>query len=181
MSKLLIILSLFISCKSSDDIKIYQIDKSLQSEKVSQIEKSTEKNIIWDTPKGWIESSGSKMRLASFNVPHDSGNGDLSVMILSGDGGGVEANINRWRAQIGLEKKSISDIKKKAEKRKNSIGEYQIFTIINNQSKEKAFLSAIIHSNIGTVFIKLTISEAGIDQVKDDFIYFCDSFKLIDA
>ena len=181
MIKLLLIISLLISCKSSDGIKAYQIKKYPLSEKTSQIEKSIERNIIWDTPEGWIESSGSKMRLASFNVPHASGNGDLSVMILSGDGGGVEANINRWRAQIGLESKGISDIKKDAEKRKNRLGEYQIFEIINNNSKEKAFLSAIIPSNIGTVFVKLTISEGGIDEVKDDFIYFCDSFKLIDA
>ena len=174
-------LLIFISCNSREEIKTFRVEKTPLSEKDSQLKESTERNIIWDTPKGWIESSGSKMRIASFNVPHASGNGDLSVMILSGDGGGVEANINRWRAQIGLKSKGISEINKEAEKRSNILGQYQIFTIINNQSKEKAFLSAIIPSRIGTVFVKLTISEAGINEVKDDFIYFCDSFKLIDA
>ena len=36
-------------------------------------------------------------------------------------------------------------------------------------------------SKKNTVFIKLSISTEGIYEVKDDFITFCDSFKLIDG
>jgi hypothetical protein len=121
------------------------------------------------------------MRLASYNVPYSDGYGDLSIMVLSGDGGGVEANINRWRGQISLEPQTISDINKISEKRKNKLGEYQIFEVINNENKEKAFICAIIPSTDTTIFVKLSISADGISEVKDDFIYFCHSFKLADG
>ena len=180
MQYLLLILLLIMSCDSNDAVQFYRISKNPTEIKNIQSDSSSENNLKWDIPKGWIKSSGSKMRLASYNVPYSDGYGDLSVMTLSGDGGGVQANINRWRAQIDLENQNISDINKTADKRKNNMGNYQIFEIINSQSKEKAFLSAIMPTREGTVFIKLSISEAGISEVKDDFIYFCDSFKLVD-
>ena len=180
MTNLLLILLLTISCDSNDAVQSYRISKNPTEVKNIQSDRSSENNLKWDTPKGWIVSSGSKMRLASYNVPYSDGYGDLSIMILSGNGGGVEANINRWRQQIDLEPHNISDINKTAEKRENNLGTYQIFEIVNTKSKNKAFLSAIMPNSKGTVFIKLSISKAGISEIKDDFIYFCDSFKLVD-
>ena len=177
MKYLLITFLLFISCDRNENIQSYRIAKNPIEEKTVQLETSSKNNLQWDVPKGWIESSGSKMRLASFNVPYSAGYGDLSVMTLFGDGGGIEANINRWRAQIGLDTQNISDINKAGEKRKNNLGIYQIFKIINAQSKEKAFLCAIMSTNKGTIFIKLSVNFDGINETKDDFIYFCDSFK----
>lgn len=176
----LVFILLILGCDPNEDIKSYQVQKSpLETKKIESKESSS--NLDWSIPKGWIKSSGAKMRLASFNVPFSGGYGDLSVMTLSGDGGGIEANINRWRAQINLEPQNISDINKNSEKRNNPLGDYQIFKIINSQNKDKAFICAIMPSKKNTVFIKLSISTEGIYEVKDDFITFCDSFKLIDG
>ena len=51
------------------------------------------------------------MRLASFEVPYSTGSGDLSIMELSGSGGGLEANVNRWRGQIGLDPVSYTHLR----------------------------------------------------------------------
>jgi len=180
MTNLLLILLLLVGC-DNNYIETYRVSKTTPAAKNTQIKSTFQNNLKWDTPKGWIQSSRSKMRLASFNVPYSNGYGDLSIILLSGDGGGVEANINRWRGQINLEPQILSDINEITEKRKNEIGEYQIFEIINNQNKDKAFICAIIPSTDSTIFVKLSISASGISEIKDDFIYFCDSFKLKDG
>ena len=57
----------------------------------------------WVLPEGWEEGKQSSMRLASYNVPLSGGGvGDFSLVQLGGVAGGVMANINRWRGQIGL-------------------------------------------------------------------------------
>ena len=57
-------------------------------------------NPKWTVPASWVEGRTSSMRRGSFTVPE--GNLDISVTTFPGDVGGLEANINRWRGQIGL-------------------------------------------------------------------------------
>ena len=60
--------------------------------------------ITWDVPSGWKSVSPSPMRYASFTVAGKGGeSGDVSISSFPGNAGGDLANVNRWRAQIGLE------------------------------------------------------------------------------
>lgn len=52
----------------------------------------------WTTPTGWEERPPSAMRLVSFQV----GAADCALTLLAGDAGGLKANVDRWRGQIGL-------------------------------------------------------------------------------
>ena len=180
MIKILFILLFCVSC-DNNDIKTYRVAKAPVSTKSVQPPTITDNELKWDLPKSWSASSGSSMRLASYNVPHSSGVGDLSIMILAGDGGGVEANINRWRGQINLGSQTLSEINSQSEDRKNSLSNYQIFTVVNEDNLDKAFICAIIPLADSTIFVKLNISAKGITEIKDDFIYFCDSFRLGDG
>lgn len=57
----------------------------------------------WQIPGSWSEVPAGLMQLARFNVAGDSGeSGEASVAVLGGDGGGMLANVNRWRRQMGL-------------------------------------------------------------------------------
>jgi len=60
--------------------------------------------VRWTVPAGWKEEKGGPARLASLRF----GNGDprleLTVVKLPGDGGGLAANVNRWRDQLGLDR-----------------------------------------------------------------------------
>lgn len=56
----------------------------------------------WSPPANWRPAPGSAMRVATFEVAGEGGaTGDLSVVALSGGGGGALANVNRWRGQMG--------------------------------------------------------------------------------
>ena len=73
MINFLYILLLTISCDTNDAIQFYRISKNPTEVKNIQTGRFLENKLKWDTPKGWIISSGSKMRLASYIVPYSNG------------------------------------------------------------------------------------------------------------
>ena len=56
----------------------------------------------WKKPEGWKNVKASEFRHISF-VFGPAGEGECYVTVLSGSGGGVTENFNRWRGQFGLE------------------------------------------------------------------------------
>jgi len=59
--------------------------------------------LTWTTPPGWQElPPSSTMRAASFTVAGDE-RAECSLTLLAGDGGGLLANVNRWRAQMSFD------------------------------------------------------------------------------
>lgn len=63
----------------------------------------------WATPVGWSELATSQLRQANFKVG-DAGQAECYLTILAGDGGGLEANVNRWRKQMSLPEASAAEI-----------------------------------------------------------------------
>ena len=60
-------------------------------------------NPQWTVPAGWEAAASSPIRRASFAVRGEGGQlADIAVTAFPGDVGGMLANINRWRGQIGL-------------------------------------------------------------------------------
>jgi hypothetical protein len=55
----------------------------------------------WQVPAGWQEVSGGQFLVGKFLIS----NGAAAVNVSSsvGDGGGLAANVNRWRGQLGLQ------------------------------------------------------------------------------
>ncbi len=67
------------------------------------------------TPSDWVEENPSnRMRLAQFKLPKPAGAPrDGEVVIFKGFGGGVQANVKRWKDQfIPPEGKKIDDVAK---------------------------------------------------------------------
>ncbi len=57
----------------------------------------------WTAPKAWEEGTASATRLASYSAKGEQGGlVDVSVTTFPGDAGGEEANVGRWRTQIGI-------------------------------------------------------------------------------
>ena len=57
------------------------------------------------------------------------------------------------------------------------LGDYKLIKIINEKEPSSAFLCSIIEIKNSTVFVKMNASVNGIDQLKEEFIAFCSSFK----
>lgn len=53
----------------------------------------------WTTPQGWSELPVTSMRVANFRVGGDE-RAECYLTVLGGEGGGLDANVNRWRTQM---------------------------------------------------------------------------------
>jgi hypothetical protein len=67
----------------------------------------------WKVPTGWKEVPGGQFLAAKFVITGDGG-GQAAVNVSSsaGNGGGVAANVNRWRKQLGLGELSGDELAK---------------------------------------------------------------------
>ena len=59
------------------------------------------KGYTYTTPEGWQERPASSARQVDFQVAGDP-NAEAYFAVLGGGGGGLVANVNRWRKQMGL-------------------------------------------------------------------------------
>jgi len=130
----------------------------------------------WDAPTHWLVGDKSTMRVASYLIPSEDGSADLSVIYLNGDGGGLAANVNRWRKQLNLAELTIEEIEFRSKNFIGELGKYKIYKIINIDSKESAFLCAIIPADDFTIFVKLNTYLDNINNLEEEFINFSSSF-----
>jgi hypothetical protein len=54
----------------------------------------------WQAPQGWVQAGERPMRLVTF-LAGSSQETECYVTVLPGQAGGIEANLNRWRGQMG--------------------------------------------------------------------------------
>ena len=69
--------------------------------------------LTWTTPAGWTEATPTEIRVASFKINQDGKQADVSVIPLGGMAGGDDANVNRWRGQVGLPPVASEELKKR--------------------------------------------------------------------
>ncbi len=134
----------------------------------------------WKKPDSWQDSQGSSMRMASFSVPAGDETGDCSVMTLGGMAGGIDANINRWRGQIGLPEQSSEEIAAAYQKIPTLAGKCIYVKLINEAKPESAILAAMIPQTAETLFVKCTASKAAVEKIEPEFIEFCKSLEKND-
>ena len=65
--------------------------------------------LVWDTPEGWTEAPATQMRDVNLRFG-ENGEGECYLTRLSGGGGGLVANVNRWRGQMNLPDASAEEI-----------------------------------------------------------------------
>lgn len=174
----LLFLLFFYSCNKDGLVKTYSIPKQQFSNIKNEVKTDLNLPFSWSVPDGWEEGKKSSMRIASYNIPFSRGTADLSITNFSGDGGGLLANINRWRGQINLPpKQTIEEFDKDAYTGKSNIGEFKMYKIFNESDKEVAFLCSIIKVKNSTIFVKLITTNEGVQELEYEFIKFCSSFS----
>lgn len=130
----------------------------------------------WTVPAGWKAAGPRPMRLASFEVPDAAGAGDVSVSSLAGDGGGLLANVNRWRGQVGLPAVDEATLRREAKEIRTAGGDVGL--LVDLAGGEKRILGAIVPHAGQSWFFKLTASSALIDRERGAFESFVRSVKF---
>ncbi len=72
-------------------------------------ETKNEQELDYDLPAGWIELPPTDMRRVNLQ-PAGNADAECYLSVLPGAAGGVEANVNRWRKQFGLEESTAETL-----------------------------------------------------------------------
>ena len=171
------IILLFLSCNKDNTPRVYTLAK-IQKPRldVSEIQQFT-----WDTPDFWIEEEvgSNSLRLATYKILLDNKeSSDLSITKFKGDAGGILLNVNRWRRQLDLPPESLEVIESTSLKGISKLGDFIIYKLINDELN-KAFLCMILELPSETIFAKLSSTKSNINDLEQDFINFCSSFRLV--
>lgn len=142
--------------------------------------------LTWTVPEGWKESGQPDpmgMRLVDLRFG-TGGEGECYITLMPGSGGGLEANVNRWRAQMGQQPYTTEEIQKLPTKpffnRDASFvafdGDFKGFGAETAQPGYR--MLGLIHSaEQATIFVKLTGPKALVEQNAAAFDAFCQSIK----
>lgn len=131
--------------------------------------------IAWEVPAGWERVPGEKpMRFATFRRTGQT-NEEIAVSQFPGDVGGVLANVNRWRAQVGLGPISDADLPEETKTFDN--GKLKGYTM-RLKGEPQHMLAAIIPEPEAnrTWFVKVTTTPAAADALEADVFAFAQSF-----
>jgi hypothetical protein len=148
--------------------------------------------VTWVDPPEWTRSQkANAMRKATYVVPHaasDKDDGELGVFYFGpGQGGGVDANIERWVKQFPDAK---LDQVKRADRSANGLvahtveiasASYIANAMARGNEKLKsnyALLGAIVEAPSGSYFFKLTGPESTVAAAKPVFYKLLDSVRV---
>ncbi|GMV92949.1 MAG: hypothetical protein AMXMBFR82_27270 [Candidatus Hydrogenedentota bacterium] len=140
----------------------------------------------WDAPDSWQELPSTPNRSANFKVDPEA-DAECYLTVLSGTGGGVEANVNRWRAQLTLEPVAAAEL-----------AEYPTVQVLGQDALLVEFegaykgmgdeaqdgyklLGLILEDRGHAVFVKMTGPAAVVDREKENFLSFAESLEAATA
>lgn len=131
--------------------------------------------LIWTAPAHWQAKPVGSVRKGSYAVTGSGGTGDLSITAFPGDTGGLHANVNRWRGQIGLAPVSNAEVEAGIE-HLDMNGLHADFVDLSGANGVR-LLGAIVPLERETWFFKLTGPDALLAQERAAFRAFIQSVK----
>jgi hypothetical protein len=136
--------------------------------------------VAWDTPRRWVAELPSGMRLASFGVPAPKSGGESALCAVyyfgPGQGGGVDANLERWASEFREPAKSARRAFEVHGLRVSRIevrGTYTAHAMTPGASTGESpgwmLLGGIVEGPGGPVFFKLTGPEGSVNAAAKEF------------
>ena len=152
---------------------------------ISSAAAAAQPQLTWKTPDSWTEVPPSEMRVASFKVAGPDGkSADVSVIPLPGLAGSDEANVNRWRGQVGLSPVSPDELKKSAEDVEAAGRPAQLYDIAGQNpgsGDTERILGVIQRRDDMAWFFKMTGDAVLVEQQKPAFVAFLKSLNFAAA
>jgi hypothetical protein len=130
-------------------------------------------DLAWQAPAQWTSKPAGAMRKATYAVPGDGGDAELSITAFPGDVGGELANVNRWRGQIGLTPLRPEELEATVSHvEANSFNIVVVELASRPDPNGKGILGAIVPAGGSTWFFKLTGPGATLRSAKPAFLQF---------
>lgn len=132
-------------------------------------------DLKWTAPETWKPKAGSSMRKGSYAVSRNGAEADFAITAFPGDTGGLHANINRWRGQVGLAPAAPADIEASVQ---HIDGQGLHFDVVDLAGPSGTrMLGAIVAYNGNSWFFKLMGPDAVVAAEKPAFLAFLQTVK----
>jgi hypothetical protein len=136
----------------------------------------------WEIPSGWQETNATQMLLAKFAVTNQDGEAEVTISSFPGEVGGLLANVNRWRGQLGLPPFAQDDLDKSIS-RLDVLGGTATLVDLNGRAatrggKETRLVGVVWPRGGQTWFYKLMGDPAAAGREKDTFVKFVQSVRF---
>jgi hypothetical protein len=142
-------------------------------------------NSLWTVPAGWQSVTPSQFLLAQFLIQNHGAQAEVNVSQLAGEGGGLLANVNRWRRQLGLSPISQEeDFSKMVDSLVVPGGQAQMVDFNGTDVKTgqtARLVGVVLPQNGQTWFYKLMGDPGIVGAQKDTFVKFIQSARYPDA
>jgi len=163
-----------------NEIRAYRAPKSAPQEQAIThgLPASTmmDQAVVWTLPEGWTEvPTEQAMRIATFRAGE--GIPEITLSAFPGAAGGVLANINRWRGQIGMEPTDNAGLMQTV----ISIPEHETGALVVDLRGPDGvrMLASIVTPGDGqSWFVKATGESGSLDPLVESFIGFSKSIQL---
>lgn len=133
----------------------------------------------WNVPAQWVETGPRPMILNSFSVSDDAGaKAEITISHFPGTVGGVLANVNRWRGQMGQGPIEAGQLDGMTETLATADGKATLVDFMGTDSKTSQparLVAAIVPHGEGTWFYKLMGDGKVVGGQKDSFVQFVKS------
>jgi len=130
----------------------------------------------FDRPAGWRENpQPEKQRIFEFQIDDARGSALVTFTIMGGDGGGLAANIDRWRQQVGLESLGDQAVIRSATRMSFVDAEGWL---VEAMGKDRAILGVISLNSQFSMFLKMDGPPSLVASQRDTFTRVAQSFKM---
>jgi hypothetical protein len=131
----------------------------------------------WERPLQWREEESAGLRLATFSITSGAEVGQCTLITLPGDGGGVQANVQRWLDQLHLplfSQPELDDFLSRQKKMRTVSGlpvTIIDFASLNNPQDRSgtSLLVAVITGENQTLFVKMSGEKALLEKNREVF------------
>jgi len=149
---------------------------ALQQSQPASTSSADEAKPKWQVPQGWKETSGGQFLVAKFIIPgSDNSQAAVNVSMSAVDGGGLAANVNRWRGQLGLQPLAQTELEKQVQPLELASSKAMLVDMSGTDARtgqKSHVLGAIVPQANRTWFYKLMGDEKTVAREKEAFIKF---------
>lgn len=132
---------------------------------------SAEELLAWTLPAGWREEAGQGMRYATLLAGPVGQAYEVTVVRLEGAAGGMLANVNRWRGQLGLPPTDEGGAGENLIRLPSAAGEILLVDLLgkDESGKQARMLAAIAQAGGSSWFFKMIGPKARLEEFAPQF------------
>lgn len=130
----------------------------------------------WTPPAGWKEQAPGSMQTAKFAAGEGAEAVEITVSMLAGNGGGLLANVNRWRGQLGMSPVAEGELGKCTSPMEIGDG----LAVVADMAPEpptKRMVAVVVARSGRTWFYKAAGSGVAVEKRKAEFLEFVRGVK----